>query len=251
MRIAIAGGTGMVGRRITEAARERGHDTAVLSRREGVDVLTGKGLDAALEGSDVVIDALNIGTQNARRATEFFTATSRNLLEAEERAGTRHHIVLSIVGLEAADAGYYAAKLAQERLVEASAQPHTIARAAQFHEFASQIIAQTTLGPLTLAPRMLSRPVAAREVGHHLVDLAEDGPSRRAPDLIGPEATTLAAMIRRQYAHDGISRRVLELRLPGTYWRGLASGALRGDPATARIGEMTFAQWLGSKDRRG
>lgn len=251
MRIAIAGGTGMVGRRITEAARERGHDTAVLSRREGVDVLTGKGLDAALEGSDVVIDALNIGTQNARRATEFFTATSRNLLEAEERAGTRHHIVLSIVGLEAADAAYYAGKLAQERLVEASALPHTIARAAQFHEFAGQIIAQTTLGPLTLAPRMLSRPVAAREVGHHLVDLAEYGPSRRAPDLIGPEETTLAAMIRRQYAHDGISRRVLELRLPGTYWRGLASGALRGDPATARIGEMTFAQWLGSKDRRG
>ena len=251
MRIAIAGGTGMVGRRITEAARERGHDTAVLSRREGVDVLTGKGLDAALEGSDVVIDALNIGTQNARRATEFFTATSRNLLEAEDRSGTRHHIVLSIVGLEAADAAYYAGKLAQERLVEASALPHTIARAAQFHEFASQIIAQTTLGPLTLAPRMLSRPVAAREVGHHLVELAEDGPSRRAPDLIGPEATTLATMIRRQYAHDGISRRVLELRLPGTYWRGLASGALRGDPATARIGEMTFAQWLGSEDRRG
>ena len=251
MRIAIAGGTGMVGRRITEAARERGHDTAVLSRREGVDVLTGKGLDAALEGSDVVIDALNIGTQNARRATEFFTATSRNLLEAEERAGTRHHIVLSIVGLEAADAAYYGGKLAQERLVEASALPHTIARAAQFHEFASQIIAQTTLGPLTLAPRMLSRPVAACEVGHHLVNLAEDGPSRRAPDLIGPEATTLAAMIRRQYAHDGISRRVLELRLPGTYWRGLASGALRGDPATARVGEMTFAQWLDSEDRRG
>ena len=250
MRIAIAGGTGMVGRRITEAAHERGHDTAVLSRREGVDVLTGKGLDAALEGADVVIDALNIGTQNARRATEFFTATSRNLLEAEDRSGTRHHIVLSIVGLEAADAAYYAGKLAQERLVEASALPHTIARAAQFHEFASQIIAQTTLGPLTLAPRMLSRPVAAREVGHHLVDLAEDGPSRRAPDLIGPEATTLAAMIRRQYAHDGISRRVLEMRLPGTYGRGIASGALRGDPATARIGEMTFEQWLDSEDHR-
>ena len=211
----------------------------------------GRGWTPRSRGADVVIDALNIGTQNARRATEFFTATSRNLLEAEERAGTRHHIVLSIVGLEAADAAYYAGKLAQERLVEASALPHTIARAAQFHEFASQIIAQTTLGPLTLAPRMLSRPVAAREVGHHLVDLAEGGPSRRAPDLIGPEATTLATMIRRQYAHDGISRRVLELRLPGTYWRGLASGALRGDPATARVGEMTFAQWLDSEDRRG
>ena len=250
MRIAIAGGTGMVGRRITEAADERGHETVVLSRRRGVDVLTGDGLRDALAGVDVVIDALNVTTQNVRRATEFFTTTSRNLLEAEERAGARHHIVLSIVGLEAADAGYYAAKLAQERLVEASAQPHTIARAAQFHEFAGQVIKLTTLGPLTLAPRMLSRPVAAREVGHHLVDIAEDGPARRAADLVGPEEITLAAMIRRQYAHDGISRRVLELRLPGTYWRGLASGALRGDPATARIGEMTFEQWLDSEDHR-
>jgi uncharacterized protein YbjT (DUF2867 family) len=250
MRIAIAGGTGMVGRRITEVAEERGHETVVLSRRRGVDVLTGGGLRGALAGVDVVIDALNIATQSARKATEFFTATSRNLLEAEERSGVGHHIVLSIVGIDAADAAYYAGKLAQERLVEASTQPHTIARAAQFHEFAGQIIAQTTFGPLTLAPRMLSRPVAAREVGEHLVDIAEDGPAGRAADLVGPEEITLAAMIRRQYAHDGVSRRVLELRLPGTYWRGLASGALRGDPRAARIGEMTFDQWLDSEDRR-
>jgi uncharacterized protein YbjT (DUF2867 family) len=250
MRIAVAGGTGMVGRRITEAARERGHDTVVLSRSEGVDVLAGQGLAAALEGADVVIDALNIATQSARRATDFFTTTSRNLLEAEERVGAAHHITLSIVGIDAADAAYYAGKLAQERLVGASAQPHTIARAAQFHEFAGQISAQTTLGPFTLAPRLLARPVAAREVAEHLVDIAEDGPARRAADLVGPEDHTLAAMIRRQNAHDGISRRVLELRLPGTYWRGLASGALRGDPRTARIGEMTFEEWLASEDRR-
>lgn len=251
MRIAIAGGTGMVGRRITEAARQRGHETVVLSRRRGVDVLTGQGLHEALTGVDVVIDALNTTTQSARKATDFFTTTSRNLLEAEERAGTRHHLVLSIVGLEAAEAAYYAGKLAQERLVAASTQPHTIARTAQFHEFAGQIIAQTTLGPLTLAPRLLSRPVAAREVGAHLVELAEAGPVGRAPDLVGPAEHTLAGMIRRQYAHDGISRRVLELRLPGTYWRGLASGALRGDPGTAMIGEMTFEEWLDSEDRRG
>jgi len=251
MRIAIAGGTGMVGRHITAAARRRGHEVAVLSRSRGVDVLSGEGLDAALEGADVVIDALNHMSQNARRATEFFTTTSRNLLEAEERTGARHHIVLSIVGLEAADAGYYAAKLAQERQVEASALPHTIARAAQFHEFAGQVITLTTLGPLTLAPRLLARPVAAREVGEHLVDIAEDGPARRAPDLVGPQEETLAEMIRRQYAHDGISRRVVELRLPGTYGRGIASGALRGDPETARIGTMTFDEWLGSEDRRG
>ena len=128
--------------------------------------------------------------------------------------------------------------------------PWTIVQATQFHEFAGQVTALTTLGPLTPAPRLLARPVAAREVGEHLVDIAEDGPARRAPDLVGPREDTLAAMIRRQYAHDGISRRVLELRMPGTYGRGIASGALRGDPATARIGEMTFDQWLDSEDHR-
>src|SRR5699024_307735 len=114
-------------------------------------------------------------------------------------------------------ASYYAGKLAQERTVQASSAPHTIARAAQFHEFAAQISARTSLGPLTIAPRLQARPVAAREVGEHLLRVAETDPAGRAPDLIGPEEHTLADMIRRMYAHDGTSRRVLEMPRPGAY----------------------------------
>ncbi|GAA4528894.1 NAD(P)H-binding protein [Brachybacterium paraconglomeratum] len=251
MRIAIAGGTGVVGRRAVQAARAQGHEVVVLSRSEGIDVLSGAGLEEHLEGVDVVVDALNTPSLSREKATEFFRTTSRHLLEAGARQGVAHHVVLSIVGIDGIDASYYAGKLAQERAVEASGVPHTIARAAQFHEFAEQMSARTSLGPLTIAPRLLARPVAAREVGEHLIRTAEAAPTGRAQDLIGPEEHTLADMIRRLSAHDGTSRRVLEARFPGAYGRGLASGALRGDPADALVGEMTFAQWLQEEHRAG
>lgn len=248
MRMAIAGGTGVVGRRAVKAARTQGHDVVVLSRSEGVDVLSGDGLEARLEGADVVVDALNTPSLSRRKSTEFFRTTSRHLLEAGARRGVGHHVVLSIVGIDGIDASYYAGKLAQERVVEDSGAPHTIVRAAQFHEFAEQIIARTSLGPLTIAPRLLARPVAAREVGEHLPRIAAAAPAGRAQDLVGPEEHTLADMIRRLSAHHGSSRRVLEMRFPGAYGRRLASGALRGDPANALVGD---AQWLQEEYRAG
>lgn len=251
MRIAIAGGTGVVGRRAVQAARAQGHEVVILARSEGIDVLSGAGLEERLEGVDVVVDALNTPSLSRRTATDFFRTTSRHLLAAGARQGVAHHVVLSIVGIDGIDASYYAGKLAQEQAVRASGVPHTIARAAQFHEFAEQISARASLGPLTIAPRLLARPVAAREVGEHLITVAEAAPAGRAQDLIGPEVHTLADMIRRLYAHDGISRRVLEARFPGAYGRGLASGALRGDPNSAVVGEMTFAQWLEREHRAG
>ncbi|GAA1287666.1 NAD-dependent epimerase/dehydratase family protein [Brachybacterium sp. JB7] len=251
MRIAIAGGTGVIGRHAVRAAQSRGHDVVVLSRSEGVDVFSGTGLEERLRGVDVVVDALNTPLLSRRKAVHFFRTTSRHLLEAGARHGVAHHVVLSIVGIDGIDESYYAGKLAQERTVEASGVPHTIARAAQFHEFAEQISARTSLGPLTIAPRLLARPVAAREVGEHLLHVTETDPAGRAPDLVGPEEHTLADMIRRIHAHDGTSRRVLEVRFPGAPGRGIASGALRGDPDSAQIGTTTFAQWLAQEHGTG
>ena len=251
MRIAIAGGTGVVGRRAVQAARTQGHEVVVLSRSEGIDVLSGDGLEARLEGVDVVVDALNTPSLSRKKAAEFFRTTSRHLLKAGARQGVAHHVVLSIVGIDGIDASYYAGKLAQERVVEGSDVPHTVARTAQFHEFAEQMSARASLGPFTIAPRLLARPVAAREVGEHLVRVAEAAPAGRARDLVGPEEHTLADMIRRLYAHDGSPRRVLEMRFPGAYGRGLASGSLRGDPTSDLVGETTFAQWLERDQRAG
>ena len=87
MRIAVAGGTGTVGRHTVEAVRRAGHDAVVLSRSQGVDLVTGKGLDYALAGADAVIDVASIETLKASAAIEFFTAATGNLVSAAANAG--------------------------------------------------------------------------------------------------------------------------------------------------------------------
>lgn len=243
MRIAVAGGTGTVGRHVVQAARRRGHEVVLLTRSNGVDVLQGKGIDKAIAGADAVVDVLNATTLSTKKAVDFFESASRRLLSAEMRAGTPHHVALSIVGIDNIDTSYYAGKLAQERLVAAADVPHTIARTGQFHEFAEQIVAQTTMGAFTLVPKTLTRPVAAEEVGEHLITVAENEPAGRATDLLGPRDECLADMVRRMYAHDGTRRRVVELRFPGAYGRGLGSGELRGG-ASKTIARTTFDEWL-------
>lgn len=247
MRIAVAGGTGTVGRYTVEAAQLAGHEVVVLSRANGADVRTGKGLAAALAGADAVIDVTNLATTlSAKQSITFFETAAHHLLAAEQQAGVAHHVVLSIVGIDGIDTSYYAGKLAQERAVAAGPVPFTIARTGQFHEFAGQILALTR-GPFAPMPRTLMRPVAAREVGEHLVRVVEAGPVGRAQDLVGPRDEALADVARRQLAFDGIRRRVIDVRLPGAYGRGLASGALRGGPDAAN-GSVTFDDWLRSTD---
>lgn len=248
MRIAVAGGTGTVGRHVVAAARACGHDVIVLSRAGGADVVTGAGVAGALAGADAVIDVTNVSTLSAKAARAFFESGTRHLLRAEEETGAGHHVALSIVGIDDIDASYYAGKLAQERAVAAGRVPYTIARVAQFHEFAGQLLSAMK-GPVAAMPRAPIRPVAAREVGEHLVAVAEAGPVGRATDLVGPRDEQLVDLARRQLAYDGIRKAVIELRFPGAYGKGLASGSLRG--VEPRIeGTLTFDDWLRSADRR-
>ncbi|GAA2240145.1 NAD(P)H-binding protein [Rarobacter faecitabidus] len=246
MRIAVAGGTGTVGRYVVAAARARDLDVTVLSRSTGVDIKTGVGLDRALDGVRSVIDVTNVTTLSSRASRDFFTTVTRHLLRVGAKAGVRHHVALSIVGIDDIDASYYAGKLAQERAVIAGEVPYTIARTAQFHEFVGQML-ERMRGPVAMLPEMPIRPVSAREVGEHLVTLAQGRAQGRATDLVGPVDELLADLARRQLAHDGVRRRVLEVRLPGAYGRGIASGALRGGEARDES-SVTFDEWLHGED---
>jgi uncharacterized protein YbjT (DUF2867 family) len=172
MRIAVAGGTGRVGYHAVEIARRRDHDVVVLTRHHGVDLTAGAGVARALEGVDAVIDVVSVDTLDANASTAFFEATTRALLDAAAAASVGHHIALSIVGIDRAPHGYYAGKLAQERLIHDGPVPWTILRATQFHEFAAQIFASAKIGPLHVAPKMRTRPIAAAEVAERLVALA-------------------------------------------------------------------------------
>lgn len=246
MRIAVAGGTGTVGRHVVAAARERGHEAVALSRSVGVDVITGAGLAAALVGADALVDVTHVNALSARAARRFFETSTRQLLDAELAEGISHHIALSIVGIDGIDASYYAGKLAQERLIAAGRVPHTIVRAAQFHEMVGQLLTRLR-GPVAVLPRMLCRPVAAREVGRYLVDAAEGGPAGRAVDLVGPRDERFDDLAGRLLAHDGSRRPVVEFPLPGAYGRGVASGALRGTEPRIE-GTITFDEWLDGPD---
>ena len=248
MRIAIAGATGTIGRHVHAVAAARGHDVVSISRAAGHD-LTRDDLVEALTGVDGVIDVVSISTLSRGRATSVFETTSRRIQRDGTAAGVRHLVALSIVGIDGVDSGYYGAKLAHERQVTSGDLPFTLLRASQFHEFAEQTVSQGRLGPLAIVPRALLRPVAAREVAEHLVDLAEGAPRGRVDDLVGPRDERLIDMVRALLAHDGRSLPTWEVRLPGAMGAAMASGRLRGN-TDARRGTLSYADWLRQRDSR-
>ena len=242
MRVAVAGGTGHVGRHVAAVLTERGHQPVVLSRGTGVDLTTGAGLDGALSGAEAVIDVSNVLTTRRRRSVDFFGRATRHLLDAGRRAGIRHHVALSIVGVDLVDFGYYEGKRRQEELVLGGPVDATVLRATQFHEFAQQLVDRSR-GPVVVVPRMLSQPVAAREAAETLVGLALGPAVGRAPDLAGPEQLAMVDMVRRLVRARGSRRVVLPLTVPGQPGRAMAGGALV--PATpGPRGRQPYAEWL-------
>ncbi|HET6166682.1 MAG TPA: SDR family oxidoreductase [Marmoricola sp.] len=247
-RIAVAGGTGVVGRHVVDRVRELGHDPVVLARSKGVDVLSGTGLAAALDGVDAVVDVTNVTTVSRSTAVSFFETATTTLVAAEKAEGVRHHVVLSIVGVDRVDLGYYIGKRRQEQLALAGPVPTSVLRATQFHEFPGQLIDRG--GPVTIVPTMLSQPIAAREVADALVDLALAEPSGLVADLAGPEQHRMVDLVRRVRDARGSRRPVVPLRLPGRVGAGLAGGALLPQEDGPR-GRQTFDEWLSGPGRPG
>jgi uncharacterized protein YbjT (DUF2867 family) len=248
MRIAVAGGTGWLGRLVTEQLEAEGIDPVVLARSAGVDLTTGAGLDAALDGVEAVIDVSNITTTSRSRSVGFFEAATKHLLAAGERARVGHHVVLSIVGSDRVDLGYYIGKRRQEELALAGPVPASVLRATQFHEFAAQMLSRTA-GPLVVAPKMLCEPVAGREVAAALVELSHRDPVGLAADLAGPRRESMPEMVRSLARVRGTRRPILALRLPGRAGGQMARGELLSTGEASR-GTVSFADWLGTADAR-
>lgn len=242
MKVAVAGGTGVTGRRVVAAATAAGHETVALSRATGTDLVTGHGLDDVLKGVDVVVDVSNVVTIRRGASRAYFDAAGRNLLRAGERAGVTHHIALSIVGMDRVDFGYYEGKRRQEELLRSGSVPWTVLRATQFHEFTRQTLERYP-GPLAVVPRMTTQPVAVREVADELVRLVSGPPQGMAPELAGPAIESLVDMARRYLRASGQRRRVLPLRMPGSAGAAMAADGLLPEGGGPR-GTVTFDQWL-------
>ncbi|NLS10185.1 NAD(P)H-binding protein [Nesterenkonia sp. MY13] len=244
MKITVVGGTGTVGSLAVAAARARGHEVTSASRRTGVNVATGEGLNEALSGTDAVVDVSSMPTLSASPAVKFFSAAANNVLTAAETEKVPHVVRLSIIGVDRNPHGFYAGQLAMEKIYDDAAVPTTVLRAAQFHEFAAQTLQRSTVGPVVLAPRARVQPVAGREVAEKLVSLAEGQPLGRAGDLAGPREEDLAEMVRAYARSQGSRRLILPVRLPMPMMRGMAAGlqlpngsspvvwCMRGDPSS-------------------
>ena len=242
MRVAVAGGTGVVGQHVVRVLEGAGHEAVVLARSRGVDVTTGAGLDAALSGADAVIDVTNVASTAKKASIAFFEAATRRLLDSGQRAGLRHHVALSIVGCDRVDFGYYFGKRRQEELVLNGPVPASVLRATQFFEFAEQFLAPSRM-PVTVVPRMRTQPIAAREVAAALVALAAGPAVGRAPELAGPREEQMVDMVRRLKRLRGARRLVVPLTLPGRTGRAMTGGALLPTGPGPR-GRQSFTDWL-------
>jgi uncharacterized protein YbjT (DUF2867 family) len=244
MRIAVAGATGNIGARTVSALERNGHEAIRISRSLGVDLTTGEGLDAALDGVDSVVDAISSPPISPDETRAYFATTTRNLLAAEERAGVRHHVLLSIVGIDRMSGGtaHYSGKREQERLVEEGRVPWTIVPATQFHDFAALAASWTERdGVATIAP-LLVQPIAPDDIAHVLAEIAAGEPLGRYVDVAGPETQDLVDMARR--TNDVLGRRV---KLVPT-WSGPLGEEMAGNVLlpgeNARITPTTFEDWL-------
>jgi uncharacterized protein YbjT (DUF2867 family) len=243
MRIAVAGATGNIGARTVAALERDGHEAVRISRSLGVDLTTGEGLDAALDGVDAVVDAISSPPISPAETREYFGATTRNLLAAEERARVRHHVLLSIVGIHRVEGNpHYWGKREQERLIEEGPIPWTIVPATQFHDFAGLAVGWTERdGVATIAP-LLVQPIAPDDIADVLAEIATGEPQGRYVDVAGPETQDLVDMARR--TNDVLGRNV---KLVPT-WSGVFDESMAGNVMLpgedARIAPTTFDDWL-------
>src|SRR5258708_14957273 len=188
MKIVVIGGTGLIGSKTVAILRTVGHDVVAASPNSGVNTITGEGLKEAVAGAQVVIDLANSPSFEDKAVLKFFEASGRNLLAAEAAADVRHHVALSIVGTDRSpDNGYFRAKVAQEKLIEASGIPYTIVRATQFLEFLGAIAASSADGNRVRLSPGLFQPIAADGVAALVADVALAPPRSGIVEIAGPE----------------------------------------------------------------
>src|SRR5215204_5885528 len=189
MKIVVIGGTGLIGSKTVAILRQGGHEVVAGSPKSGINSITGEGLKEAMAGAQVVIDLTNSPSFEDKAVLEFFETSGRNLLAAEAAVGVRHHVALSIVGTDRTpDNGYFRAKVAQEKLIEASGIPYTIIRSTQFLEFLKGIADSSADGNKVRVSPGLFQPLAADDVAVIVADVALAAPRDGIVEIVETDA---------------------------------------------------------------
>jgi uncharacterized protein YbjT (DUF2867 family) len=245
--VLVTGATGTLGRKVVGAATAAGHHVRAMSRRSHVgytgvhwahgDLLANTGVDAAVEGVDVVVHCATQGTGDKD------VTSTENLITAARRAGVVHIVYISIVGIDRIPLPYYKTKLRVEQALEASGVGYTVLRATQFHDLIKVIFSIQRFSPLLLTLRGVRfQPIDTRDVTSRLVELIDCEPSGRAADIGGPAVHTHAELARIYLAAGGSRRPVVQMPVPGHIVAGYRAGAnlVPENP----FGAIGFAEYL-------
>jgi uncharacterized protein YbjT (DUF2867 family) len=244
MKIVVIGGTGLIGSKTVAILRQGGHEVVAGSPKSGINSITGEGLKEAMAGAQVVIDLTNSPSFEDRAVLEFFETSGRNLLPAEAAAGVRHHIALSIVGIDRTpDNGYFRAKVAQEKLIEASGIPYTIIRSTQFLEFLGGIAASSAEGNIVRLSPGLFQPIAADDVAPMVAEVALGAPRNGIVEIAGPERAPFNEIVARYLKAVGDPREVVS-DPEARYFGGRVEEHSLVPLGEARLGRIGFEDWL-------
>ncbi len=239
MKYLVIGGTGRIGSKVVERLGAAGHEVVVAAPSTGIDILSGAGLDAAMAGTDVVVDLANSPSFEDAAVLDFFETAGRNILAAEAKAGVKHHVALSVVGTDKlAASGYFRGKIAQERLIRAAGIAYTIIHSTQFFEFLPGIL--LAAGTTLRLPTALVQPIAAEEVAEAVARIAQQPPVNGVVEIAGPERARMDELAQRYLDLTGDARKVT------------------GDPQASYFGAVlqddtlvpAGAAWLGRQDIR-
>lgn len=244
MKIVVIGGSGLIGSKLVNNLRRQGHEVVAASPSSGVNTLTGEGLADALMGARVVVDVANSPSFEDRAVLEFFETSGRNLLAAEDAAGVRHHVALSVVGADRLpESGYMRAKVVQERLIKVSKIPYTIVRATQFFEFVGGIAQSVTEGNTVRLPSTLMQPIVSDDVAAALADIAVGEPRNGTVELAGPEPIRMDDLVRRFLTAKRDARTVTTDAHARYFGTELDDQSLTPG-ANPRVGTTRFEDWL-------
>jgi uncharacterized protein YbjT (DUF2867 family) len=244
MKIVVIGGTGLIGSNVVNKLREHGHEVVPGSPRLGINSITGEGLAEAMEGTSAVVDVSNSPSFEPAAVLEFFTASTRNLLAAEAAAGVEHHVALSIVGIDRSpDNGYFTAKIAQEKLIEAGSIPYSIVRATQFMEFVDGIADSATVGNEVHMAPVAFQPIAADDVAAAVAEVAMSAPLNGRLEIAGPDRLRFDGVIRERLSSRNDPRQVV-VDAQAPYFGSVPSEDSLVPLNGAQLGTIRFEDWL-------
>jgi uncharacterized protein YbjT (DUF2867 family) len=247
VKIVIIGGTGLIGSKVVSKLREQGNEAVAAAPNTGVNTLTGEGLADVMKGAAVVVDVSNSPSFEDSAVMNFFRTSTMNILSAEQAAGVRHHVALSVVGTDRlSESGYMRAKMAQEKLIGQSGTPYSIVHATQFFEFLKGIADGGTVGDTVRLAPVLIQPIAAEDVANEVARVAIRAPVNGIVEVGGPEQFRMDELVARYLAARGDKRSVVADPSARYYGALLQERTLvAGDEAT--IGNTTFEDWLSNQ----